>query len=224
MKGNGRFLLIGIIFLGLILMPIPYSTAQSANNPPVAEEDSYLTYLNTDLIVTSPGVLANDSDQDSDPMTAILEDDDLENGTLVQFNSDGSFTYRPDTGFSGVDTFTYRVFDNNDVGNEARIYITVSPDSPPATPVDVLDETIDSLEVLADEGVVTYQHADALIAKLVSATASLDKDKIGPAINKLESFINQVNALINSGNIDPIDGQNLINTVQGIINTLEEQI
>jgi len=158
MKGNGRLLLIGIIFLGLMLMPIPYSTAQSANNPPVAEEDAYLTYLNTDLIVTAPGVLANDSDQDNDTMTAILEDDDLENGTLIQFNSDGSFTYSPDAGFSGVDTFTYRVWDNTERGNEARIYITVSPDSPPGNPVDELDETIVSLEVLADEGEITYQH------------------------------------------------------------------
>ncbi len=222
MKGNGRFLLISIIFLGLILMPIPYSTAQSANNPPVAEEDVYLTYLNTDLIVTAPGVLANDNDQDNDTMTAILEDDDLENGTLVQFNSDGSFTYRPDPGFSGVDTFTYRVWDNTERGNEARIYITVSPDPPPGSPVDVLDETIESLEVLTVEGEITYQHANALITKLVSATASLDQDKIGPAINKLESFINQVNALINSGGIDPVDGQNLIDTVQSIINTLEQ--
>ena len=222
MKGNGRFLLISIIFLGLILMPIPYSTAQSANNPPVAEEDVYLTYLNTDLIVTAPGVLANDNDQDNDTMTAILEDDDLENGTLVQFNSDGSFTYSPNEGFSGVDTFTYRVWDNTERGNEARIYITVSPDPPPGSPVDVLDETIESLEVLTVEGEITYQHANALITKLVSATASLDQDKIGPAINKLESFINQVNALINSGGIDPVDGQNLIDTVQSIINTLEE--
>ena len=204
-----------------MLMPIPYSTAQSANNPPVAEEDAYLTYLNTDLVVTDPGVLANDRDQDNDPMTAILEDDDLEHGTLMQFNSDGSFTYRPDTGFSGVDTFTYRVWDNTERGNEARIYITVSPDSPPSSPVDVLDETIESLEVLAVEGEVTYQHANALINKLVSATASLDKDKIGPAINKLESFINQVNAFINSGNIDPITGQDLIDAVQAVINSLE---
>ncbi len=202
-------------------MPIPYSTAQSANNPPVAEEDAYLTYLNTDLVVTDPGVLANDRDQDNDPMTAILEDDDLEHGTLMQFNSDGSFTYSPEQGFSGVDTFTYRVWDNTERGNEARIYITVSPDSPPSSPVDVLDETIESLEVLAVEGEVTYQHANALINKLVSATASLDKDKIGPAINKLESFINQVNALINSGNIDPITGQDLIDAVQAVINSLE---
>jgi len=202
-------------------MPIPYSTAQSANNPPVAEEDAYLTYLNTDLVVTDPGVLANDRDQDNDPMTAILEDDDLEHGTLMQFNSDGSFTYRPDTGFSGVDTFTYRVWDNTERGNEARIYITVSPDSPPSSPVDVLDETIESLEVLAVEGEVTYQHANALINKLVSATASLDKDKIGPAINKLQSFINQVNAFINSGNIDSGTGQDLIDAVQAVINSLE---
>ena len=221
MKGNLRLLPIGIIFLGLMLMPIPYSTAQSANNPPVAEEDAYLTYLNTDLVVTAPGVLANDRDQDNDSMTAILEDDDLEHGTLMQFNSDGSFTYSPEQGFSGVDTFTYRVSDNTETGNEARIYITVSPDSPPSSPVDVLDETIDTLEVLAVEGEVTYQHANALINKLVSATASLDKDKIGPAINKLQSFINQVNAFINSGNIDLEDGQNLIAAVQAIINSLE---
>ena len=220
MKGNGRFLLIGIIFLGLMLMPIPYSTAQSANNPPVAEEDAYLTYLNTDLIVTAPGVLANDSDQDNDPLTAILEDDDLEHGTLVQFNSDGSFTYRPDPGFSGVDTFTYRVWDNTERGNEARIYITVSPNSPPGNSADELDETIESLEVLVDEGEITYQHANALIKKLESATSSLNNGQETSAINKLEAFLNQVNALIGSGNIDPLVGQQLIDAVQGVIDVL----
>ncbi len=220
MKEIAMLLSIGIIFLGFILMPIPLSNAQTANNPPVAEEDAYLTYLNTDLIVTAPGVLVNDSDQDNDPITAMLEDNDLEHGTLIAFNSDGSFTYRPDTGFSGVDTFTYRVFDNTEQGNEARIYISVSSDSPPASPADQIEETIDSLEILAEEGEITYQHANALIKKLESATASLGTGQENSAINKMEAFLNQVNALINSGNIDPLVGQELIDAVQGVINTL----
>jgi len=205
-------------------MPITYSAAQSANNPPVAEEDVYLTYLNTDLIVTSPGVLANDSDQDNDSITAILEDDDLEDGTLIEFNSDGSFTYRPDPGFTGVDTFTYRIFDNTDKGNEARIYITVSDGNPPATPGDVLEETMASIEVLAFEGEITYQHAKALITKLDSATASLDQGQTASAINKLEAFLNQLQALVNSEKIDPVTAQELIDGVRSVIDNLYTQL
>lgn len=46
------------------------------------------------------------------------------NGTLT-LNDDGSFTYIPDTGFVGTDSFTYRANDSQDNSNEATMTIEV---------------------------------------------------------------------------------------------------
>ena len=54
---------------------------------------------------TPVGILANDLDFDGDPLTAAL-DADVANGALT-LNADGSFTYTPDAGFEGQDSFSY---------------------------------------------------------------------------------------------------------------------
>jgi hypothetical protein len=48
-------------------------TINVTNVPPVAEDDAYGTEQDVTLIVTAPGVLANDTDADGDPLTAILK-------------------------------------------------------------------------------------------------------------------------------------------------------
>jgi Bacterial cadherin-like domain len=42
------------------------------NQPPVAVNDAYSTDEDTPLTVSAPGVLANDTDADGDPLTAVL--------------------------------------------------------------------------------------------------------------------------------------------------------
>jgi putative cell wall-binding protein len=51
------------------------------------------------------GVLAND--MGVDPSSSIKVDEVTAHGTLVSFGNDGAFSYEPDDGFVGVDTFTY---------------------------------------------------------------------------------------------------------------------
>src|SRR5205823_5214791 len=63
------------------------------NTVPVAKNDSYNTPENTVLTVSAPGVLANDTDADSDSLSAILVSGPA-HGTLG-FHADGSFTYTP---------------------------------------------------------------------------------------------------------------------------------
>ena len=46
------------------------------------------------------------------------------NGT-ARFSSNGSFTYKPNPGFQGADTFTYRVSDGLISSNTATVTITV---------------------------------------------------------------------------------------------------
>ncbi len=88
----------------------------SAESVPVANDDrSYSTPSATDLVVTSSAtnrLLANDS-----AVTGVLSGASLvtqpQHGTLLAFDGQGGFTYRPNTGFVGVDTFTYRALSSN---------------------------------------------------------------------------------------------------------------
>jgi VCBS repeat-containing protein len=75
--------------------------------------------------VTAPGVLGNDSDADSEPLTAVLGSGPS-HGTLV-LNADGSFTYAPAPDFHGTDTFTYKANDGITDSNVTTVTITVKP-------------------------------------------------------------------------------------------------
>jgi VCBS repeat-containing protein len=101
-------------------------TVDPANDPPVAPDDAYNVNEDTLLDVNAAtGVLANDTDIDPNPLTAVL-DTDVANGTLV-LNADGSFTYTPDADFTGVDTFTYHANDGSADSPIATVTITVDP-------------------------------------------------------------------------------------------------
>jgi len=94
-------------------------------NPPVAVADSYNTQIATPLTVSVPnGVLANDTDIDPNTILSALKESDPQNGALV-FNNDGSFTYTPNQGFNGVDTFTYKANDGQLSSNIATVSIYV---------------------------------------------------------------------------------------------------
>jgi lysophospholipase L1-like esterase len=91
-----------------------------ANTAPVASANSYATPYQTQLVVDAPGVLGNDTDAESAPLTAV-RDAGPANGTLT-LNPNGGFTYTPANGFFGSDSFTYHA---NDGGLDSNI-VTVS--------------------------------------------------------------------------------------------------
>ncbi len=98
----------------------------ATNSPPTATNDNYNTNQDTALTVPdgSTDVLANDTDPNGDTLTAIKVSDPS-NGTLT-LNSNGSFTYTPNAGFSGTDTFTYKANDGQADSNVATVTITVA--------------------------------------------------------------------------------------------------
>ncbi|MCB1771106.1 MAG: cadherin-like domain-containing protein [Candidatus Competibacteraceae bacterium] len=65
----------------------------TANQPPVANADSYTTPEGVLLDLPAPGVLANDRDPDGNPLSAILVAPSTQ-GT-VQLTPSGGFTYQP---------------------------------------------------------------------------------------------------------------------------------
>ena len=86
-------------------------TVYATNDPPVAFADSYTTTTGITLTVsTATGVLTNDIEIDAgDSLTAVKVTDPM-TGSLT-LNSDGSFTYVPNIGFTGVDSFSYKAQD-----------------------------------------------------------------------------------------------------------------
>ena len=82
-------------------------TVRAASDP-MAANDSYSMYKDAVLGIAAPGIVNNDT---GTALTASVVSGPL-NGILSALNSDGSFTYTPDSGFSGADTFMYRVATN----------------------------------------------------------------------------------------------------------------
>jgi VCBS repeat-containing protein len=99
---------------------------ETANTVPTAEDDDFSTAQQVSLVVSAPGLLDNDSDPDGDPLTAVLQTTPA-NGS-VTVNPDGSFSYTPENGFTGVDTFTYRAEDGRGGTDTATVTITVIGD------------------------------------------------------------------------------------------------
>jgi VCBS repeat-containing protein len=111
-------------------------TVNAVNDAPVANDDSYTISEDTTLVIPALGILANDTDADGDTLTAVL-DSAPSNGSLT-LNADGSFTYTPDTSFTGVDTFTYHANDGTANSNIATVTITVYIPTPTQVVVDDL--------------------------------------------------------------------------------------
>ncbi len=94
------------------------------NSAPVAANDSYSTNEDTPLTIAAPGVLSNDTDADADNLTSVLVTGPS-SGSLT-LNADGGFTYTPNAGFSGSDSFTYQATDGTTNSNVATVILTIN--------------------------------------------------------------------------------------------------
>ena len=94
------------------------------NDAPTANNDAYTVGVHQTLNVSTPGVLANDTDPESNPLTAILVTGPSQ-GTLT-LNPNGSFSYTHTGPTVGTDTFTYRAQDSGGaLSNIATVTITI---------------------------------------------------------------------------------------------------
>ena len=98
--------------------------APPVNEPPVANDDAYAANADTTLVITAPGVLGNDNDTDGDPLSAAVATGPS-NGS-VTLNADGGFSYTPNPGFTGADTYTYTANDGTTDSTPATVTITVA--------------------------------------------------------------------------------------------------
>ncbi len=104
------------------------STSQQSNITPVAANDTYSAVKNTKLTIgSSGGVLANDSDSDSDPLSTILVSGS--NKGKVTLAADGSFVFTPNKNFIGTTSFKYKVGDDEAQSNTATVTLKVAAPS-----------------------------------------------------------------------------------------------
>ncbi|MBI5965682.1 MAG: tandem-95 repeat protein [Chloroflexi bacterium] len=150
-------------------------TVAAVNDAPTAGNDSYSTDEDTQLSISAPGLLANDSDPDGDAITAVFVSAPLHG--LLTLNADGSLTYMPDSNWNGSDSFTYKASDGLLESNAATVTITVNPINDAPVMGVIGDTSIEELIELSFTPAATdVDTADIL-------TFSLSGEPLGAAIS-----------------------------------------
>lgn len=109
---------------------VTLTVSESTLSKPVANDDAYTLDQDTILEVVAPGILQNDQKvtgkegRNRSQLSAQLVAD-VAHGSL-NLSSDGHFTYLPDSGFSGDDSFAYNVYDGFAVSGLATVSLTVA--------------------------------------------------------------------------------------------------
>ncbi|MEC7765239.1 MAG: Ig-like domain-containing protein [Pseudomonadota bacterium] len=117
---------------------VTVSVGMGPMNSVDAVDDNYTIDEDTTLIVD---LTANDSDPEGDDFT-VTGVGTPSNGTAT-LNPDGTVTYRPNQDYTGTDTFTYTVTDENGATDTATVTVSMTPvnDAPDAEDdVRVIDE------------------------------------------------------------------------------------
>lgn len=91
-----------------------------SNQAPAANNASFTTQADTELT----GTLSAE-DADGDPLTFALVDEST-NGS-VMLETDGSFSYLPNSTFTGSDSFTFQVSDGDRDSNVASVDVVIEP-------------------------------------------------------------------------------------------------
>jgi hypothetical protein len=108
-------------------------TVTPVQHAPIAGNDAYTTVQDTPLAVAAPGILTNDGDQDGNTLTLQTTPVSAPSNGSVTLATDGSFTYTPNTGFTGTDSFTYRIDDGTGRSADGVVTIVVTASAPAAS-------------------------------------------------------------------------------------------
>ncbi len=161
--------------------------------PPVAVNDAFSAPADAPLSISSPGVLANDTDAEGDALTASLFSGPA-HGTL-SLQADGSFDYTPDSGFSGIDSFTYFAGDGTSDSTLAAVTLRIGVGGQaPAIDLDADDSAASGADFAASfsegGGPVLLADSDAALSDAGSAEPQLaDRLDHEPAGRRPREFV-----------------------------------
>ncbi len=159
---------------------IPINLTVMGNLPPVAEDDYYTVAEDDTLSVgVEEGVLANDSDNEGDPLVVeILEEPAAGDLTLQE---DGSFIYIPEADFYGEDNFSYTVSDSSQ-SDIAQAIITVESENDPPGDFEILSPVLDTIIV------ITAENLRDSLAFQWSESENVDGDEILYSLTNIEGL------------------------------------
>jgi len=200
-------------------MPVSsaFAGVDPPNSPPVLGELTDKTEDEDDSITISFSATdPNESDMLSfsesglPSFAELVDNGDRTADIIIETGADSSGSYTitvtvTDNGtpqLSDSDTFTLTVL--NDIDGELKLIV----------------DTIDFVEDLGEDGTLTNGQATSLVKILENSVKKLDSDQVSTAISMLEAFINKVNALFISGNIESDLRDYLIDEIQEIMDTL----
>ncbi len=98
------------------------------NLPPTVARVTYIVGVNTTRDVPAPGLIASAADAENDGPLIISLVRPTTRGTVTVYPS-GRFTYVPQTGFQGTDSFTYKANDGLADSAPATVTLTVVPET-----------------------------------------------------------------------------------------------
>jgi hypothetical protein len=154
-------------------------TIDPVNDAPRAGDDSYAMNAGAILDIAAPGVLANDFDVEGDAF--VLNTTPISGpaaGNSLALNEDGSFTYTPDSLFSGTDSFVYEICETGTpelLCGQATVTISVGVNDAPVAADDAYDAVQNTDLVVAVPGVLfndSDADGDPLTAVLVTGPAN----------------------------------------------------
>jgi len=111
-------------------VPATVDVRTPPNAGPIATDDGPY-YAHAGVVLASPGnleapgVLDNDSDLEGDTISAIRVTEP-QHGELISFGASGSFFYRAEPGYAGLDHFSYRLVDALGAPSDATATVTLA--------------------------------------------------------------------------------------------------
>ncbi|MBF0213386.1 MAG: SUMF1/EgtB/PvdO family nonheme iron enzyme [Magnetococcales bacterium] len=96
--------------------------ATTSNHAPVAVNDTVTTTRNQAVMDTLTA-----TDSDADRLTYTIVTNGTKGNATFTNSSTGAFTYTPNTGVTGSDSFTYKVSDGQANSNTATVTVTINP-------------------------------------------------------------------------------------------------
>ncbi len=114
------------------IVNIQVAPENQENRPPIANNDVDTTPIDESVEVN---VLANDSEPDNQPII-VTSTTQPQNGTTAILNDGESVVYLPDAGYTGIDSFTYTICDNDTppLCDTATVVITIGTNEPSNNP------------------------------------------------------------------------------------------
>ena len=213
-----QFLLLFLIMSSIIAIPIQYSEAGASNTKPVLMPigDQKEDEGDTSEIHFS----ATDDDDDILTFTSSA----LPRFAVLMDNGDGTGKLVLTTSLNDQGTYqiTITVTDNGspNQSDSETFDLVINDDGDPTGPEDTIQDTVDQVIEMVEDGKLSEGQAVSLIQKLDSAIKKLEDGKDNSAYNMLQSFINHIEAFIKSGVLTFEEGQPLIDSARAVQATL----